>query len=191
MLLRREFFACVVSLVVPQIPVAELLGDEKKGDSKRAEILQKLRNLNDRATNLNRRLETLEISCEEIRQTVERCAKKQEEIAAIIREIADGERVIEQHFCAFQTLAMSVANKLEECKTELDRTNFVLQNTNCLLQHANCLLCKLPGNISRAKARAFVLGLVVGLGIGFAVGGGGGGVGTLGGSKSVSIWGGL
>ena len=116
---------------------------------------------------------------------------------ALISEIAAGDKEMQVFMTSLVASATELQGKLDACSNQqeevlivLKHVNGLLQETNCNLSAANCnlakaneILCKLPGNIRKAKIRAFIFGFMVGMGVSAAIGGGGGA-----GALSAGIW---
>ncbi len=162
------------------------------------EVMEKLTTLKTATGSLHTRLDRIETSLTSLEQRVERCVKNQGDIDALISEIAGRDKEMKAFMTTLVASGGELNGKLEACSGQLQEVECVLKHVNALLQETicnleqvnctlgqvNCILCKLPGNIRRAKIRAFIFGFLVGMGVSAAIGGGGGAVGAV----SAGVW---
>lgn len=161
-------------------------------------VLQALAGLEKTVGGLHTRIDSLEALGLQMKDRIAACQKNQDDMDRLIAEVADGSKEIDRFLQALTGNVANLQQTLDTCSTEqqkalaavqyidrmLKETNCMLQSTNCYLQQANCILCKLPGNIRRAKVRAFLFGFLVGMGVSAAIGGAGGAAGIA----SVGVW---
>ncbi len=162
------------------------------------DVMGQLTALRSKVGGLHNRLDRIEGKLTTLEERVERCIKNQGDIDALISEIAAGDKEMQAFMTALVASGDQLNGKLEGCSSQLQEVECVLKHVNSLLQETmcnleqvnctlgqvNCLLCKLPGNIRRAKIRAFIFGFMVGMGVSAAIGGGGGAVGAV----SAGVW---
>lgn len=147
-------------------------------------VMSQLTALRSKVGGLHNRLDSIDGVLTSLEQRVARCAKNQDDIEEIIAEVAAGDKEIEAALIEFTSSVREFKTKLDTISSDVQHARYEVQQANCLLKEANCILCKLPGNIRRAKVRAFIFGFMVGMGVSAAIGGGGGGVGAV----SAGVW---
>lgn len=144
-------------------------------------LMTELRLLRVDVQGIHSRLDSVDSALVSLSQRVERCVSSQAQIDGLIAELACGDQQIAVELQALCAGMQELHTKLDSCQTAAERAYCEMQCASKYLDEANCILCKLPGNIKRAKVRAFIVGFAAGMGLSFGVGGAGG-------ALSVPIW---
>lgn len=143
-------------------------------------VMEALLGLQQKVAGTHQRLDGIEAVLGSLEARVAACVHNQESMDALITELAAGDQQLAADLQAVCAEMRALAYKLDSCGSQMERAACELQNANCWLEKANCILCKLPGNIRKAKIRAFIVGFAAGMGLSGGLGGAGG--------LSASIW---
>lgn len=162
----------------------------------------RLQKLNQQAAVIDSKLANVEVRVEGLRTGLNLFRANNQEISAKIKEISEGNAELEATLYELSNVMTQVRERQNSADADLQAiaaglqgvsdvmqmtaaelqqvlelnrcTAAELQQINCLLCKANQILCTLPGDIKRAKVRAFIFGFLVGMGVSAAISGGGG-----------------
>lgn len=171
--------AVLVNTLGPPAQVA-FAGGKQEEKTARAELVV----LRMEVHGLHTRLDRVDVRMTALERRFQVLLKNQDLIDARIAVLAEGDKEMELLLQAFVADCKEIGDRLDVVNGQLCMTASDLEQLQCSLRQLSCALCKLAGNIRRAKIRAFIFGVLVGIGIGGAIGGGGGGGAAL----SVSPW---
>lgn len=133
---------------------------------------------------LHERIDKIAFVQGEMLASIVKMEDRREEIDKRLAALCQGDNELECLMSRLVTQVTEINDKTGGIAGKIDSFTAELKCINCTLSQVNCILCSLPGNIRRAKIRAFIFGFMVGMGVSAAISGGGGGAVGL----SASIW---
>lgn len=148
--------------------------------------------LKERVGQTHKSLDRLEGTHTALCSKVERIEMTQDAIDRKITELCEGDKELEKQLKVVLGAIEALVKKADKLCLDLKSRNCELEKLICeikCVEEELCRLkdklCRLPGYITRAKIRAFIVGFAAGMGVSMGFGGGPGGAGAL---LSIPIW---